>query len=108
MSWQRPDLFSDYDVLIPIRWKDEYQPSERHRHTALAFGVGARRCPGANMATQQMRLILVAAFREFKVSIILETTLESMTPFEANGFRSRYNKYVLMFTPRGSPVDGKA
>lgn len=60
------------------------------------------------MATQQMRLILAAVFCEAKVSIVLETTLNSVTPSEANGFRSRYNKYFLMSTPRGSPVDGKA
>lgn len=60
------------------------------------------------MATYQMRLIIAAVLREFKVSIAPETTPESMTPFEANGFRSRYDKCCLMFIPRGSPADDKA
>lgn len=60
------------------------------------------------MATYQMRLIIAAVLREFKVCIAPETTPESMTCFEANGFRSRYDKSSLMFIPRGFPVDDKA
>ncbi|KAG6364599.1 hypothetical protein INS49_006201 [Diaporthe citri] len=107
MSRQRPDLFPNYDIFDPTRWLDEDQVAERRRLTA-PFGVGARRCPGGYMATYQMRLIIAAVLREFKVSIAPETTPESMTPFEANGFRSRYDKCFLMFTPRGSPADDKA
>ncbi|KAK7515205.1 cytochrome P450 monooxygenase-like protein [Phyllosticta citriasiana] len=101
MSRQRPDLFPNYDVFDPTRWLDEEKLAERRRYTA-PFGVGARRCPGGNMAYYQMRLILAAIFREFKISVAPETTPESMTPFEANGFRSRYDECFLILTPRRS------
>lgn len=107
MSRQRPDLFPNYDVFDPARWLVEDLLTERRRLTA-PFGVGARRCPGGNMATYQMRLILAAVLREFKVSVAPETTPESMTPFEANGFRSRYDECFLIFTPRDSIADLKA
>ncbi|KAI3391056.1 hypothetical protein diail_8084 [Diaporthe ilicicola] len=99
MSRQRPDHFPDYDLFDPTRWLEEDQLAERRRLTA-PFGVGARRCPGGNMATYQMRLIIAAVLREFKVSVAPETTPESMTSFEANGFRSRYDQCFLILTPR--------
>ena len=52
-----------------------------------------------------MRLIIAAVLREFKVSIAPETTPESTDPFEANRFRSRYDKCFLMSTPRKSMAD---
>ncbi|KAH0424290.1 cytochrome p450 monooxygenase [Colletotrichum camelliae] len=103
MSRQRPDLFPNYDVFDPTRWLEEEHLIERRRLTA-PFGVGARRCPGGNMATYQMRLILAAVLREFKITVAPETTPESMTPFEANGFRSRYDECFLIFSPRYSHV----
>lgn len=99
MSRQRPDLFPNYDVFDPTRWLDEEHLTERRRMSA-PFGVGARRCPGGNMAIYQMRLILAAVIREFDIAVAPETTPESMTPFEANGFRSRYDECYLIFTPR--------
>ncbi|KAJ3523056.1 hypothetical protein NM208_g12598 [Fusarium decemcellulare] len=99
MSRQRPDLFPNYDVFDPTRWLEEDNLSERRKHSA-AFGIGARRCPGGNMALYQMRLILAEAVRAFDITIAPETTPDSMRPFEANGFRSRYDQCYLIFTPR--------
>ncbi|KZZ88519.1 cytochrome P450 monooxygenase [Moelleriella libera RCEF 2490] len=99
MSRQRPDLFPNYNVFDPTRWLDQDLLSERRRHIA-PFGVGARKCPGGNMALYQMRLILVMALREFVVTVAPETTPDSMAPFEANGFRSRFDRCDLIFTPR--------
>lgn len=99
LSRQRPDLFPNYDVFDPTRWLNEANSQELRRHSA-PFGVGARRCPGGNMAIYQMRLILAIVIRRFKIEVAPETTLESMTPFEANGFRSRYDNCHLTFWPR--------
>ena len=100
MSRQRPDLFPDFDTYNPRRWlvEDEYS-AERKKHL-VPFGVGARRCPGGNMATYQMRVILAATFRAFKVELAPETTPEAMAPFEANGYRSRHDRCDLIFKPR--------
>lgn len=99
LSRQRPDLFPNYDEFDPTRWLDEDKLQERRKCLA-PFGVGARRCPGGNMATFQMRMILAAAIRAFNISVAPETTPDSMEPFEANGFRSRYDECYLVFTPR--------
>ncbi|KAF4974291.1 hypothetical protein FZEAL_8789 [Fusarium zealandicum] len=99
MSRQRPDLFPNYDVYDPTRWLDEDKLTERRKHSA-PFGVGSRRCPGGNMAIYQMRLILAAVIRQFDITIAPETTPDTMAPFEANGFRSRFDRCHLIFTPR--------
>ncbi|KFA71883.1 hypothetical protein S40288_09193 [Stachybotrys chartarum IBT 40288] len=99
MSRQRPDLFPNFDVFDPTRWMVTDNLQERRRLSA-PFGLGARRCPGGNMAIYQMRLILAAVVRSFTVEVAPETTPESMAPFEANGFRSRYDQCCLTFRPR--------
>ncbi|KAK8179148.1 cytochrome P450 monooxygenase-like protein [Phyllosticta citribraziliensis] len=103
LSRQRPDLFPNYDVFDPTRWLDKERLAERRRLTA-PFGVGARRCPGGNMAIYQMRLILAAVLRQYRITVAPETTPESMAPFEANGFRSRFDKCFLIFTPRSTQL----
>ncbi|KAK7422922.1 hypothetical protein QQZ08_009279 [Neonectria magnoliae] len=99
MSRRRPDLFPNLGVFDPTRWLDEDRLQERRKLTA-PFGLGAQRCPGGNMAIDQMRLILAAVIRSFTIEVAPETTPESMTPFEANGFRSRYDECCLLFQPR--------
>lgn len=99
LSRQRPDLFPNYDEYDPTRWLDEKKFQERRKCLA-PFGVGARRCPGGNMATYQMRMIIAAIVRAFNISVAPETTPASMDPFEANGYRSRTDKCHLIFTPR--------
>ncbi|KAH7039544.1 cytochrome P450 monooxygenase-like protein [Microdochium trichocladiopsis] len=101
LSRQRPDLFPNYDEYDPARWLEDDDKLISERRRCLApFGIGARRCPGGNMATFQMRMILAAVVREFHLSVAPETTPLSMTPFEANGFRSRLDACRLVFTPR--------
>ncbi|KAF5022721.1 hypothetical protein F66182_5269 [Fusarium sp. NRRL 66182] len=101
LSRQRSDLFPNYDEFDPSRWMDEDQKLVSERRRCLApFGMGARRCPGGNMASYQMRMILAAVIREFRLSVAPETTPLSMAPFEANGFRSRHDACRLIFTPR--------
>ncbi|KAI8936855.1 hypothetical protein NX059_006092 [Plenodomus lindquistii] len=102
MSRQRPDLFPDFDTFNPLRWLDETNLAEKKR-LLVPFGVGARRCPGGNMATYQMRIILAATFRAFTITLAPETTPEKMQPFEANGYRSRHDRCDLIFTPRSIP-----
>lgn len=105
LSRQRPDLFPNYNEFDPLRWLVEDKLAERRR-CSMPFGVGARRCPGGNMATYQMRMVIEALVRTFKISIPPETTPELMTPFEANGFRSRDDKCHLIFMPRASKSAG--
>ncbi|KAL1597348.1 hypothetical protein SLS60_008932 [Paraconiothyrium brasiliense] len=127
MSRRRPDLFPDFDTFNPLRWlecpdsdegskneslKSEILNNESSKNdvskTEMAdkkkllvpFGVGARRCPGGNMATYQMRLLLKAVFERFEVRVAPETTPEKMSPFEANGYRSRHDRCNLVFVPR--------
>ncbi|KXS19848.1 cytochrome P450 [Gonapodya prolifera JEL478] len=88
MSRQRPDLFPHAEEYDATRWIGADVLAER-RALLVAFGVGARRCPGGNMAVDQMRLLLAAL-----------TTPEIMAPFEANGYRSRHDACHLFFTPR--------
>ncbi|KAF4991746.1 hypothetical protein FGRMN_7636 [Fusarium graminum] len=101
ISRQRPDLFPNFDEFDPSRWleKDSVINTERRRCLA-PFGIGARRCPGNNMAIFQMRMLLAAIIRAFRLSVAPMTTPASMAPFEANGFRSRYDKCELIFIPR--------
>ncbi|KAH7322391.1 cytochrome P450 monooxygenase-like protein [Stachybotrys elegans] len=99
MSRQRPDLFPDFNAYNPKRWLDEEKGPERRR-LLVPFGLGARRCPGGNMALYQMRVILAAVIRKFHVKIAPETTPEKMEPFEANGYRSRHDRCDLIFVPR--------
>ncbi|EUC45054.1 hypothetical protein COCMIDRAFT_26727 [Bipolaris oryzae ATCC 44560] len=100
MSRQRPDLFPDFDAYNPLRWMDEDDEfSAERKKLVVPFGVGARRCPGGNMATYQMRLILVATIRAFRITLAPETTPQAMEPFEANGYRSRHDRCDLIFTP---------
>jgi cytochrome P450 len=101
MSRQRPDLFPDYDVYNPARWLDEKDAAEKRR-LLVPFGVGARRCPGGNMALYQMRLILAATIRACSITVAPETTPQKMEPFEANGYRSRHDRCDLIFTPRNA------
>ncbi|KAI0876850.1 cytochrome P450 monooxygenase-like protein [Hypoxylon argillaceum] len=101
LSRQRPDLFPNYDEFHPARWLEGDSKINTERRRCLApFGMGARRCPGGNMATFQMRMILAAVVRAFRLSVAPETTPLSMAPFEANGFRSRQDACCLVFTPR--------
>lgn len=101
LSRQRPDLFPNYDEFDPLRWLDDDPQLISERRRCLApFGLGARRCPGGNMASFQMRMILAAVVRNFRLSVAPETTPLSMAPFEANGFRSRQDACRLIFTPR--------
>jgi len=101
LSRQRPDLFPNYDEFDPTRWLDDDSILHSERRKCLApFGMGARRCPGGNMATFQMRMILAAVVRAFRLSVASETTPLSMAPFEANGFRSQHDACRLVFTPR--------
>lgn len=99
MSRQRPDLFPDCDVFNPKRWLDDEKRTER-RQLLVPFGMGARRCPGSNMALYQMRLFLAIIIRAFKITVAPETTAEKMEPFEANGYRSLHDRCDLLFTPR--------
>ncbi|KAK6073821.1 cytochrome p450 monooxygenase [Seiridium cupressi] len=99
MSRQRPDLFPDYNDFNPKRWVDDAKAAER-RNLSVPFGVGARRCPGSNMALYQMRLILAAILSSFEIRIAPETTPKMMEPFEANGYRSRHDRCDLIFIPR--------
>ncbi|CAJ0552553.1 Ff.00g006310.m01.CDS01 [Fusarium sp. VM40] len=101
ISRQRPDLFPNFDEFDPSRWLEEDSAVNTERRRCLApFGIGARRCPGSNMAIFQMRMLLAAVIRGFRLSVAPMTTPLSMAPFEANGFRSRYDKCELVFTPR--------
>ena len=101
LSRQRPDLFPNFDEFDPLRWLDDDPKLVSERRRCLApFGLGARRCPGGNMASFQMRMILAAVVRAFRLSVAPETTPLSMAPFEANGFRSRHDACRLIFTPR--------
>jgi cytochrome P450 len=101
ISRQRPDLFPNFDEFDPSRWLEEDSAVNTERRRCLApFGIGARRCPGNNMAIFQMRMLLAAVIRGFRLSVAPMTTPKSMAPFEANGFRSRYDKCQLVFTPR--------
>ncbi|KAI8799639.1 cytochrome P450 monooxygenase-like protein [Cladochytrium replicatum] len=101
MSRQRPDLFPQAEEYDPTRWieGDEKLLQER-RALLVPFGVGARRCPGGNMAIDQMRLLLAALVRTFEITLAPETTPEVMAPFEANGYRSRTDSCHMFFTPR--------
>jgi hypothetical protein len=101
MSRQRLDLFPDYNIYNPLRWLDESKAAERRR-LLVPFGIGARRCPGGNMALYQMRLILYSVVRTFQVTVAPETTPQKMEPFEANGYRSRHDRCDLMFMPRSN------
>jgi cytochrome P450 len=103
MSRQRPDLFPDYNIYNPKQWLDGENGAERRR-LLVPFGVGARRCPGGNMALYQMRLILNSTIRAFKIEVAPETTPQQMEPFEANGYRSRHDRCDLNFIPRPSIV----
>ncbi|CAK1360535.1 unnamed protein product [Cercospora beticola] len=105
LSRQRKDMFPDYDCYNPKRWLEEERSAERRRLLA-PFGVGARRCPGANMAIYQMRLILHKTIRAFNVEVAPETTPEKMAPFKANGYRSRHDRCDLIFVPRASGMAG--
>jgi cytochrome P450 len=101
MSRQRPDLFPNCDVFDPERWLDPNAEIVASRKRLLVpFGVGARRCPGFNAALYQMRLILAATIHAFDISLAPETTPQSMEPFEANGYRSRYDQCFLLFRAR--------
>lgn len=121
MSRQRPDLFPHADEYDLTRWltadadavadadaeadaeakKTAAESILRQRRALLVpFGVGARRCPGGNMALDQMRLLLAALVRNFHLALAPETTPAAMAPFEANGYRSRHDACHLIFTPR--------
>ncbi|KAJ4324097.1 hypothetical protein N0V84_004063 [Fusarium piperis] len=68
LSRQRPDLFPNYDEFDPWRWLDDNPTLISERRRCLApFGMGARRCPGGNMASFQMRMILAAVVRSFRL-----------------------------------------
>ncbi|KAK1216780.1 hypothetical protein PQX77_020585 [Marasmius sp. AFHP31] len=97
---QRPDLFPDSDTFYPDRWLLRDEHYDERRKLLVPFGVGTRRCPGGNMAVYQMRLIIAGVVRAFRVYLAPETTPEKMAPFEANGFRSRYDRCDLIFEPR--------
>ena len=102
MSRQRPDLFPRADEYNPTRWlTDGDEKLLRDRRALLVpFGVGTRRCPGGNMAVDQMRLLLAALVRTFHIALAPQTTPDAMAPFEANGYRSRHDACHLLFTPR--------
>lgn len=101
ISRQRPDLFPNFDEFDPKRWLEDDPAVIMERRRCLApFGIGARRCPGNNMAIFQMRMLLAAIVRAFRLSVAPMTSPQSMAPFEANGFRSRHDQCYLNFTPR--------
>lgn len=99
MSRQQPHLFPNADIYDPTRWLDAEMRAERRRYL-VPFGVGARRCPGGNMALYQMKMILNSTLLAFDIEVAPETTPAKMEPFEANGYRSRHDRCDLIFKPR--------
>ncbi|KAI9146926.1 putative cytochrome P450 [Paramyrothecium foliicola] len=100
MSRQRPDIFPNYDTYDPTRWLDIKDLSERRKMVA-PFGIGARRCPGSNMALYQMRIIVGAVIKSFQISVAPGSTPDKMRMFEANGFRcGPTDECFLVFKPR--------
>ncbi|KAL9645195.1 hypothetical protein ABK040_002396 [Willaertia magna] len=109
-------------ILALQRWptlKDEYVPRgeefipERHEkgsplapvnnYVSMPFGVGARRCPGARIATTELHLGVINAVRHFKLS---NNNLPTFPPFSLDNALLYIDseKYPLYFTPRRDQV----
>jgi cytochrome P450 len=72
----RPDMqnaqyFGDPARFRPERWTDKAQPAgcPHNPRAHLQFGAGPRVCPGRNLASVEMRLVLSMLMRRFKVSL---------------------------------------
>ena len=67
------------------------------------FGVGARRCPGARIATTEIHLGIINAVRHFVLS---NNNLPNFPPFshDAALLFIDSDKYPLYFTPRRDQV----
>ncbi|KAF4470811.1 cytochrome P450 monooxygenase [Fusarium albosuccineum] len=101
MSRQRPGIFPDYDTYDPTRWLNKEGLSER-RKCVVPFGIGARRCPGSNMALYQLRLVVTGVVKAFKITVAPESsTPDKVRLYEANGFRcGPKDECFLLFQPR--------
>ncbi|EFC42429.1 predicted protein [Naegleria gruberi] len=109
-------------ILVQQKWatlKDEYVPRgaefipERHEkgsplapvnnYVSMPFGVGARRCPGARIATTEIHLGIINAVRHFVLS---NNNLPNFPPFshDAALLFIDSDKYPLYFTPRRDQV----
>lgn len=58
-------VFPDPEAWIPDRWLDGNATDQMH-HNWMAFGYGARQCPGLNLGLTELKYIIGTLFRKFR------------------------------------------
>nr|XP_053635943.1 probable cytochrome P450 49a1 [Cherax quadricarinatus]XP_053636019.1 probable cytochrome P450 49a1 [Cherax quadricarinatus]XP_053636070.1 probable cytochrome P450 49a1 [Cherax quadricarinatus] len=119
-----PEVFPEPEVFRPERWLSRSsatalepapsldepvtrgaggEPSRRkvHPYTIVAFGHGARMCPGRRLAEQEIKLALIQLVKSFKMEV------ESSTGGDTIGQIMRLNMmpdkpFAIRFTPRNT------
>ncbi|XP_049809514.1 cytochrome P450 4c3-like [Schistocerca nitens] len=64
---RRPDLFPEPDLFDPGRFLPGGSATSRQPGSYLPFGTGPRKCVGARFADLEMRVVLAALLRRFRV-----------------------------------------
>ncbi|MEM7315299.1 MAG: cytochrome P450 [Planctomycetota bacterium] len=86
----RPEIYPEPDAFRPDRWSQfRVKP-----HQFTPFGGGVRRCLGANMATMEMKTVLVTWLREFEFAL----------PGDSPEVESVYRRNLTMAPKSGIPL----
>ncbi|XP_045612773.2 probable cytochrome P450 49a1 [Procambarus clarkii] len=116
VSCHDPGVFPEPELFRPERWIPGSTPldvasthgkdgmasgSKIHPFTVLAFGHGARMCPGRRLAEQEIKLALIQLVQCFKMEV--ENTTEDVTIGQVMRLNMMPEKpFAIRFIPRNN------
>lgn len=89
--------FPDGDAFRPERW---FEATEQMNRLLNPFGYANRTCAGQNLAMINIKIMLWAVCRNFKIELHPSTTNDSMKMLETFLITPKAHKCLLMFKPR--------
>ena len=77
-----PELFKESHIFKPERWLADCGDHAKHnRHANIAFGAGARFCPGRHLAIVECKMVLTMFIRNFRFEGTLSTLPKEVFEF---------------------------
>ncbi|KAE8352951.1 putative cytochrome P450 monooxygenase [Aspergillus coremiiformis] len=94
---RNPAVFADPETWQPQRWLKGINSDselEQRKRWFWAFGSGGRMCVGSNLALQEIKLVTVAIYTNFRTTIVNDDNIEAI---DAYTVKPRGEKLILKF-----------